>query len=64
MIENTDPSYMSWAPNATGAWSEPVLILGPSVLRTITPMDTNLAGVIKKDGSLIGMWRDHHPTGR
>ena len=64
MIENTDPSYMSWAPNATGPWSEPVLILGPSVVRTMTPMDTNLAGVIKKDGSLIGMWRDHHPTGR
>ena len=64
MIENTDPSYMSWSPNATGPWSEPVLILGPSVVRTMTPMDTNLAAVIKKDGSLVGMWRDHVPTGK
>lgn len=64
MIENTDPSYMSWAPNATGPWSEPVLVLGPSVVRTMTPMDTNLAAVINKDGSLVGMWRDHVPTGK
>merc|ERR1711906_96503 len=42
----------------------PVLILGPSVMPTMTPMDTNLAAVIKKDGSLVGMWRDHHPTGK
>ena len=63
LIENTDPSFMSWSLNASGPWSKPVLILGPSVVRTMTPMDANLAAVIKKDGSLVGMWRDHVPTG-
>merc|ERR1712107_246401 len=30
----------------------------------MTPMDTNLAAVIKKDGTLVEIWRDHHPTGK
>ena len=53
-IEDTDPSYMTWAPAPTGPWSAPVLV-GP---RTVT-MDSNLAGVINADGSFVGMWRDH-----
>jgi HSP20 family molecular chaperone IbpA len=27
-------------------------------------MDINAAPVIKPDGSLVGMWRDHHPSGK
>jgi len=63
-IENTDPTYMSWSADARGNWSEPVLVLGPSVVRSMTPMDTNMAVVINSDGSVSGMWRDHHPTGK
>merc|ERR1712232_283618 len=47
-----------------GNWSDPVLVLGPSVVPKMTPMDTNMAVVIRKDSSLVGMWRDHHPTGK
>ena len=53
-IEDTDPSYMTWAPAPTGPWSAPVLV-GP---KKVT-MDANLAAVINADGSLVGMWRDH-----
>jgi len=63
-IENTDPTFTSWSATATGNWSEPVLVLGPSIVPKMTPMDTNMAVVIGKDGSLVGMWRDHHPTGK
>ena len=58
-IENTDPTYMSWTATATGNWSAPVLVLGPKV-----EMDTNMAAVIKADGSLVGQWRDHYPGGK
>ena len=58
-IENTDPTYMSWTATATGNWSVPVLVLGPKV-----EMDTNMAAVIKADGSLVGQWRDHYPGGK
>ena len=37
------------------AWSKPQL-----VLERTPQMDTNFAAVINKDGSLIGLWRDHH----
>ena len=30
----------------------------------MTPMDTNMAAVILSNGSLVGMWRDHEPTGK
>lgn len=40
------------------------MVLGPSVVPKMTPMDTNMAVVIRKDSSLVGMWRDHHPTGK
>jgi len=63
-IEVIDPTYMSWSATATGNWSEPVMVLGPKIVPTMTPMDTNMAVVINKDGSVNGMWRDHHPTGK
>jgi hypothetical protein len=58
-IENTDPTFMAYSTTATGNWSTPVLVLGPKV-----EMDTNMACVIKDDGSVIGMWRDHYPGGK
>ena len=64
LIEDTDPTYMSWTHDVRGNWSMPMMVLGPSVVKGMTPMDTNMAAVIKDDGSLIGMWRDHHPTGK
>jgi hypothetical protein len=63
-IENTDPTYMSWSATATGKWSEPVKVLDATIVPKMTPMDTNMAVVINKDGSLVGIWRDHHPTGK
>lgn len=53
-IEDTDPSYMTWAPTPAGPWSAPVLVGPKKVI-----MDANLAGVINSDGSFVGMWRDH-----
>ena len=58
-IHDTDPSYMSWSATATGSWSEPVMVLGPDLI-----MDGNLACVIHRNGSLVGMWRDHQPGGK
>lgn len=58
-ISSRDPTYMSWAPagGARGEWSDPVL-----VLQEAPQMDTNMAAVINANGSLVGMWRDHHLT--
>jgi hypothetical protein len=42
-----------------GEWSKPQLVLMPKPM-----MDINAAPVIKPDGSLVGMWRDHHPGGK
>lgn len=53
-IEDTDPSYMVWAPAPAGPWSAPALVGPKKVI-----MDANLAAVINADGSLVGMWRDH-----
>lgn len=55
-IESTDATYMSWAARPHGPWSEPVRVQPGKV-----QMDSNFAGVIKDDGSFVGMWRDHHP---
>lgn len=58
-IENTDPTYMSWAANGSAPWSHPVRVTNwPNV-----QMDTNMAAVVLANGSLVGMWRDHHPGG-
>ena len=61
LVSDWDPTYMSWAPAGKvrdpTAWSTPVEILNK------TPqMDTNFAAVIRPDGSLVGMWRDHQLT--
>jgi hypothetical protein len=42
-----------------GQWSTPQLVLMPKPM-----MDINAAPVIKPDGSLVGMWRDHHPSNK
>ena len=56
---------MSWSLTPAGPWSKPVLVLGPSVVPKMTPMDTNFAAVILNDSKrLVGMWRDHEPTGK
>ena len=52
---DTDPTCMSWAPNASSAWSDPVVV-SP---RPVT-IDTNAAAVIHADGSVLGLWRDHN----
>lgn len=57
-IEDTDPTYMSWSATPTGNWSTPV-----RVLMEKPEMDTNFAPVILPNGSLLGLWRDHHPGG-
>ena len=41
-----------------GEWSEPELVLMPKPM-----MDINAAPVIREDGSVVGMWRDHNPNG-
>jgi len=64
LIEDTDPTYMSYSMDPMGNWSTPVEVLGPNIVKKMTPMDTNMAAVIHTDGSLVGMWRDHHPTGK
>ena len=58
-IEVAPPTYMSHSltDDPRGAWSTPQLVLMPKPM-----MDINAAPVIKPDGSLVGMWRDHHPS--
>lgn len=41
-----------------GAWTKPEEVLLPKPM-----MDINAAPVIRQDGSLIGLWRDHNPGG-
>ena len=50
------PTWMSWTrdPNNSSSWAAPVLI--PSVQPLI---DTNMAGVILRNGSFVGLWRDN-----
>jgi hypothetical protein len=47
------PTVVSWAPAPEGPWSPPLLLLDMGG----TQSDTNLAPVILKDGSLVGIWR-------
>ena len=50
---------MTWSATPRGTnWSTPV-----RVSMAQPQMDTNFAPVILPNGSLIGMWRDHHPGG-
>ena len=56
----TRSTYMTWAKNPYGPWSEPVLVLKPNgSLWGDCPVlvDTNLAVAIRPDGSGIGVWR-------
>jgi hypothetical protein len=46
-------SYMSWAADPTGPWSKPVLVPSPPHFDG----DTNLAPIIREDGSLVGLGR-------
>jgi hypothetical protein len=50
---------MSYSATAAGNWSTPVLVQPGKC-----EMDSNMACVIKEDGSLVGMWRDHYPGGK
>ena len=52
-----DPTYMSWSRSPDGPWSTPVIVLDP-----LPTGDTNLAGVIGKDGSFVGIWREPAPV--
>ena len=60
-IEVSPPTFMSYSltDDPRGEWSKPQLVLMPKPM-----MDINAAPVIKPDGSLVGMWRDHHPGGK
>ena len=54
------PTYMAWSKHPLGPFSTPVMVFngsdqgGPQAPAT---GDTNFAGVIFDDGSLVGMWR-------
>ena len=52
-------SYMSWATDPLGDWSEPVLVYNGTdgSNGNVTTGDTNLAPVIYPNGSLVGLWR-------
>jgi hypothetical protein len=64
LIENTDPTFMSSSTDGK-TWTKPVKVLDKTVVKKMTPMDTNMAAVVLNDSrTLIGMWRDHHPTGK
>jgi hypothetical protein len=47
------PTVVSWAPNATGPWSTPLVLMDMAGGEP----DTNLAPVILPNGSLVGIWR-------
>jgi hypothetical protein len=47
-------TYMSWAAAPAGPWAAPVLI--PA---RVPQIDTNMAGVILRNGSFVGLWRDN-----
>ena len=54
------PTFMTWARHPLGPWSEPVMVYS-GVAETSDPPrasgDSNFAGVINDDGSVVGMWR-------
>ena len=61
MIEVAPPTYMaaSLTDDPRGPWSQPVLVSMPH-----PQMDINAAPIIRADGSVLGMWRDHHPSNK
>ena len=58
-------SYMLWAPQPEGPWSEPVLVLNSTIWNAdywnvtgrVAHCDSNLNGIINDDGSFLGLWR-------
>eukprot|EP01079_Euglenida_sp_SAG-EU17-18_P005241 gene5241-132_t len=53
-------TYMTWSKNPDGPWSEPELVLSANTSiwdNNTVLIDTNLAVVIRKDGSAVGIWR-------
>lgn len=59
-------TYMMWAPNPEGPWSEPVLVFNSTIWNSdyweknhrIAKCDSNLNGIILDDGrSFLGLWR-------
>lgn len=60
-IEVSPPTYMSYSKTTDprGEWTTPMMVLMPKPM-----MDINAAPVILSNGSLVGMWRDHNPSGK
>ena len=54
------PTWMTWAAHPLGPWSDPVMVYD-GIAETSDPPrasgDTNFAGVINDDGSVVGLWR-------
>ncbi|KAL3932690.1 MAG: hypothetical protein SGBAC_010733 [Bacillariaceae sp.] len=69
MVPNTTAppkdTYMLWAPHPKGPWSEPVLVLNSTIWnedywaknRRFAHCDANLNGILRPDGSFVGLWR-------
>lgn len=59
------PTLMSWAPHPLGPWSDPVTVYngsdgsGGAAFGQQATGDTNFAGVINPNGSMVGMWRGY-----
>ena len=52
----TFPTYMSWTKNPDGPWSTPrKMLLSPALGRS----DSNFAGLIEEDGSVLAVGREH-----
>jgi hypothetical protein len=53
------PTVMSWAPHPLGPWSTPVVVYNGSDGSAWdgSSGDTNFAGVILNDSSVVGLWR-------
>lgn len=58
-------TYMMWADRPEGPWSEPVLVLNSTIWNSdywmkrnrTAKCDSNLNGIIRPDGSFVGLWR-------
>ena len=61
----TNCSLYYRAPHPTGPWSEPVLVLNSTIWNEdywpaqhkVAHCDANLNGIIRNDGSFLGLWR-------
>lgn len=58
-------TYMLWADHPEGPWSDPVMVLNSTIWNTdywakynrTAKCDSNLNGIIRDDGSFVGLWR-------